>query len=120
MLGGDLERDAPLGHSSQVCGEPCLDLTSPALPFVHWRMPLHGRHQLHAVEPLIGQPGTDLGSGPPHAAALRTHRTTGITANEVHLARHVHLVLQGGLLEREEAMALLTPVPLRSALLAGG
>lgn len=32
----------------------------------------------------------------------------------------MELVVQGGLLEREEAMALLTPVPLHSALLADG
>jgi aspartate ammonia-lyase len=32
----------------------------------------------------------------------------------------VDLVVQGGLLEGEEAMALLTPVPLNPALLSGG
>ncbi|WP_328767004.1 hypothetical protein [Streptomyces sp. NBC_00286] len=32
----------------------------------------------------------------------------------------VDLVVQDGLLDREEAMALLTPVPLNSALLSGG
>ncbi|MDX3697588.1 hypothetical protein PV726_46875 [Streptomyces europaeiscabiei] len=70
-----------------------------------------GQPPLHAIEPLIGH--LLLTS----VAALHT---AGITANEEQLARPMELVVQGGLLEREEAMALLTPVPLHSALLADG
>ncbi|WP_159029347.1 hypothetical protein [Streptomyces viridochromogenes] len=64
-------------------------------------------------------PDTFNGTGAELRKAVRLD--LAITANEEHPARHVDLVVQGGLLEREEAMTpRLTPVALYSVLLAGG
>ncbi|GHG86471.1 hypothetical protein [Streptomyces lanatus] len=63
-------------------------------------------------------PDTFNGTGAELRKAVRLD--LAITANEEHPARHVDLVVQGGLLEREEAMTLLTPVALYSVLLASG
>jgi aspartate ammonia-lyase len=80
----------------------------------------NGQHQLHAVEPLIG-----------HLVltSVQGHMRLHCTAHAPHYEDHCQRGASGppreprgvsGLLEREEAMALLTPVPLRSVLLAGG